>query len=137
VEHVVPTSSFGESFRHQVLWLKNNRFLRPREHMGVGLTFATPFTILGCVLGLATEHRALAIFWLLWGVANCMTRSVAIGWRVLDDRKALTRCWLYPIRDLIGFATWIATWFGNQMVFRGEKYILLKGGKIQRLSSRP
>ncbi|MCU1293963.1 MAG: putative ceramide glucosyltransferase [Bryobacterales bacterium] len=136
VEHVVPTSSFGESFRHQVLWLKNNRFLRPREHVGVGLTFAMPFTILGCVLGLAAEHRALAIFWLIWGVANCMTRSVAIGWRVIKDRKALTRCWLYPMRDSIGFATWIATWFGNKIVFRGEKYILLKGGKIQRLSSR-
>jgi ceramide glucosyltransferase len=135
VDHVVPTSSFGESFRHQVLWLKNNRFLRPREHVGVGLTFAMPFAILGCVLMLTNGHPGLAAGWLLWGVANCLVRCVVIGWRVINDRRALTRSWLYPIRDLIGFATWIATWFGNQIMFRGEKYVLLRGGKIQRLSS--
>jgi ceramide glucosyltransferase len=134
VEHVVPASTFRESFGHQVLWLKNNRFLRPREHVGVGLTFAMPFAVLGSILALTRGDRALAALWFLWGAVNCMTRSLVVGWGVVRDRKALSHCWLYPVRDLIGFATWIATWFGNQIVFRGEKYVLLKGGKIEPLN---
>ena len=134
VEHVVPQASFLDAFRHQVLWLKNNRFLRPVEHIGVGLTFAMPYAIFGCCVCLLGRHALSGLAWLLWGMANCAVRSVGIGWKVVRDRQAKRRAWLYPMRDLIGFATWIATWFGNQIVFRGEKYVLLKSGKVRRHS---
>ncbi len=136
VEHVIPRSSFASSFQHQVLWLKNNRFLRMREHFGVVLTFAMPYALLGSVIELARQHAGLAFCWLACGIANCIIRSVAIGWRIVADRHSLTKCWLYPLRDLIGFATWIATWFGDKVTFRGEPYQLLNGGKVRRLPSQ-
>lgn len=137
VEHVVPRTTFSGSFQHQVLWLKNNRFLRLREHTGVVLIFAMPFAILGCIQEVSVGRLLLAFAWLLWGCVSCVLRSVVVGWGIVADRAALTKCWLYPLRDLIGFATWIATWFGNEVSFRGEKYELLRGGKVRRLSSRP
>jgi ceramide glucosyltransferase len=134
IEHVVPSASFLDAFQHQVLWLKNNRFLRPVEHVGVGLTFAMPYAILGCCVCLFAGHALAGFGWLLWGIANCVVRSVGIGWKVVRDPQARTKAWLYPLRDLIGFATWIATWFGSEIVFRGEKYVLLRSGKVRRLS---
>lgn len=132
VEHVVPRSSFLQSFRHQVLWLKNNRFLRLPGHLGVGLTFAIPFSALGCVLAASAGKTMAAALWLLLGIGNSVIRSVSVGWGIVRDREALRKAWLYPLRDCIGFGTWVATWFGETVTFRGERYILQKGGKIRR-----
>jgi ceramide glucosyltransferase len=132
VEHIVPRSSFVESFQHQVLWLKNNRFLRVPEHLAVCLTFAIPFSALGCAVMTLSGRTVTGAMWLLLGAANSIVRSVAVGWGVVRYSQALRKAWLYPLRDLIGFATWIATWFGETVTFRGERYVLLKGGKIRR-----
>ncbi len=133
VEHVVPTSSLFDSFRRQVLWLKNNRFLRSAEHFGIGLTFSIPFALLGYLAMELSGKGKQGLIWLAWGLLNCIIRCIGIGWAIVRDPDALTKSWLYPLRDLLGFATWIATWFGNQVNFRGERYKLLRGGKIRRI----
>ena len=133
IEHVVPRSSFLTSIRHQLLWMKNNRYLRPKGHVGVGLTFAMPYAGLGSISSLLLHNDFLAIAWLVTGMVNCISRSILIGWGVVCDRQALRSCWLYPLRDLIGFGVWSAAWFGNKIHFRGQPYELLQSGKVERV----
>ena len=38
---------------------------------------------------------------------NRIIQSVAIGYFVIGDRRALRLCWLYPLRDLLGFIVWM------------------------------
>jgi ceramide glucosyltransferase len=135
IEHVVPKNSLLSSLRHQLLWMKNNRYLRPRGHIGVGLTFAMPYAMLGCCASWMMGHHIEAFAWLLSGIINCLTRSILIGWGVVSDPAALHRAWLYPLRDLLGFGVWLSAWFGNKIHFRGDQYILLHSGKVQRVSS--
>ncbi|MGH9555186.1 MAG: hypothetical protein ACRD2Y_05125 [Terriglobales bacterium] len=38
--------------------------------------------------------------------------------------------WLYPVRDLMGFVVWCASFAGSGILWRGERYRLLPGGKM-------
>ena len=69
------------------------------------------------------------------GRCNCVARSIAVGWGVVRDREALYRCWIYPLRDILGFVIWLLSFAGNRVYFRGEQYALLAGGKIERVAS--
>jgi ceramide glucosyltransferase len=61
--------------------------------------------------------------------------SIAVGWGVVGDRRALRYCWLYPLRDLMGFGFWLAGYAGDTVVWRGEKYRLVSGGRMLRLKA--
>ena len=56
--------------------------------------------------------------------------ALASGWTVVRDRRALGFCWLYPVRDLMGFAFWCASFFGREIVWRDERYRLEHGGRM-------
>ena len=49
---------------------------------------------------------------------------------VIRDRRALYYCWLYPVRDLLGFCTWAGSFLSRTFFWRGETYLFGKGGKI-------
>jgi len=59
-----------------------------------------------------------------------MIQSVAVGWGLLRDRRALRFCWLYPLRDFQGFVVWAASYFSRDFYWRGETYRFIAGGKI-------
>ena len=52
-----------------------------------------------------------------------------MGWRVVRDPVALKHFWLYPIRDLLGFIVWVASYTGARAVWRDSRYEL-RGDKI-------
>jgi ceramide glucosyltransferase len=43
---------------------------------------------------------------------------------------------LYPLRDLLGYCYWIASYVSNQVKWRGEVYNLLQDG-FMRSDSQP
>jgi ceramide glucosyltransferase len=135
IDHVVLNRSFKDSIRHQVRWMKSTRFSRPKGHVGTGLTFALPFGLLGAIAGLFARNLSLALGLLGWAVLNRMIMSIATGWGAVRDRRALWYCWLYPVRDLMGFGLWIASFLGSTIVWRGEEYRLQPGGTMVRISA--
>jgi ceramide glucosyltransferase len=130
IGQVAADSSFIKSFRHQARWMRSTRFSRPKGHFGTGLTFATPFGILGLLAGYGIGIPALGFALLGWSWLNRTIQSLAIGWGVTRDRNSLLYCWLYPVRDLLGFFVWLASYWGNQVIWRGERYKLQAEGKI-------
>jgi ceramide glucosyltransferase len=67
----------------------------------------------------------LALTWL-----NRMVLAVAVGWGVLRDRRCLRFCWLYPVRDFLGFCTWAISFTGSRFLWRGEPYQFGEEGRI-------
>jgi hypothetical protein len=63
-------------------------------------------------------------------------QSIVVGFGALDDRESLSYCWLYPFRDLLGFVLWIVSFTGRTIVWRGERYEMLPGGRIRPLNER-
>jgi len=131
VEHVLAGRSLRRTFGDQLRWMRSTRFSRPWGHVGSGLTYAVPFGVLALLLGLGTHHHLLfgtellALAWL-----NRMLLAAVVGWGVLRDRRCLRFCWLYPVRDLLGFCTWGLSFAGNKFFWRGEPYQFGEEGHI-------
>jgi ceramide glucosyltransferase len=131
VGHVLSGQSLKQTFRDQLRWMKSTRFSRPWGHIGSGLTYAVPFGLLALVLALG--HRdwmelGVALFAISW--VNRMLLSLLVGWSVIGDRRCLWLCWLYPLRDLLGFCTWAASFTSNRFFWRGELYEFGQEGRI-------
>jgi ceramide glucosyltransferase len=137
IDHIVLGRSFRSSALHQVRWMKSTRFSRPAGHIGAGLTYAMPFGLLGMIVALVTGHWWLGAGFLAWAVLNRVVMAIASGLWVVRDRRALQYCWLYPVRDFTGFCFWCASFFGNTIVWRGERYRLEQDGKMARVGGPP
>ncbi|HWC17124.1 MAG TPA: bacteriohopanetetrol glucosamine biosynthesis glycosyltransferase HpnI [Terriglobales bacterium] len=136
IDHMVFHHSFLASMRHQVRWMRSTRFSRPKGHLGTILTYAMPYGVIGLVAGLASSHAVLG--WSLLGAAflNRVIQSVAAGYVVAEDRRALTHAWLYPVRDLLGAVLWLGSYLSAKIDWRGETYRLSSGGLMLRAQSR-
>jgi ceramide glucosyltransferase len=130
VGHVLVPRSFWQTFGDQLRWMKSTRYSRPRGHLGSGLTFAMPFGVLGLVAGAALGNLPLGIGLLVVAFTNRVVQSIAVGWRVIGDRRALYYSWLYPVRDFLGFCTWAGSFTSRHFFWRGETYRFGDGGRI-------
>lgn len=128
--HVLLPRGWWQTIGDQLRWMKSTRYSRPAGHVGTGLTYAMPFGLLGWIAAMAGGAPALA--WLLLGTAwmNRTIQSLAVGWEVMGDIRALQYCWLYPLRDLLGFAMWIGSFTSRDFQWRGEIYRFNPGGRI-------
>ncbi len=131
IDHMVINSSFVSSLKHQVRWMKSTRFSRPKGHFGAALTFSLPFGLLGWTVAAAMGHFwwGLALFG--WSVATRLTLSFAVGRAVVRDRSWFGLLVLYPVRDLMGFCFWVASYGSSRILWRGRMLRLLPGGKMR------
>jgi len=136
IDHIVLNRSFRDSVLHQVRWMKSTRFSRPKGHFGTALTFAMPFGILGLVGGLVMESPLAGLAVFTAAVLNRIILSLATGWGVVRDPNSVWYCWLYPLRDLMGFCFWVASYRGTTITWRGELYRLSYGGKMERVAAK-
>lgn len=131
IDHMVINSSFLQSMLHQVRWMKSTRFSRPKGHFGTALTFSMPFGLLGCAAAVALHHAGWAVALLAWAVASRLALSVAVGNWVVRDKSWFSLLVLYPIRDLMGFFFWAASYTSSRILWRGRVFQLLPGGKMR------
>jgi ceramide glucosyltransferase len=117
----------------QVRWMRSTRYSRPAGHIGNGLTFATPFALLGFITAAAWGHWILALALLAWGLLNRWVLALAVGWGVVRDPELWRYLWYYPFRDLLGFGFWCASFTGRGFTWRGEPYRFGPGGRVLSL----
>jgi len=130
VGHVLMPRPFFQSFGDQLRWMKSTRYSRPAGHIGSGLTYAMPFGVLGFLSSVALNHTRLAVALLAAAFANRVIQSIVVGWSTIRDPRALRYCWLYPLRDLLGFFTWLGSFTSHNFLWRGEVYRFGEGGRI-------
>jgi ceramide glucosyltransferase len=131
IDHIVLNSSFAASMKHQVRWMKSSRFSRPMGHMGTALTFSMPFALLALAAGAWTRHPLWAAALFSWGVLTRLALSIAVGRLVVEDPSWFNLLVLYPIRDLMGFCFWAASYSSSRILWRGRVFELLRGGRMR------
>ncbi len=136
IAHVLAVCSLWRTFGDQVRWMKSTRYSRPWGHVGSGLTYAVPFGLLGLLLGFGHNFHHILMGGALFAAAwlNRMLLAAVVGWGVIRDRRCLWLCWLYPVRDLLGFCTWAGSFTGNKFFWRGEPYQFGEEGRIRPVS---
>jgi ceramide glucosyltransferase len=132
IDHMVLYAGFMDSIKHQVRWMKSTRFSRPSGHFGTCLTFGVPFGLLAWA-GALQLHRPLLGWSLLAGTA--LGRSLQ-AWVTAKFVVRKSRTWtsmiLFPLRDLMGMMFWALSYTGNKILWRGELYELLEGGRMKK-----
>jgi ceramide glucosyltransferase len=131
IDHMVLNSSFASSLKHQVRWMKSTRFSRPKGHSGTALTFSVPFGLVGWAAAAWMGHSWWGLALLGWSLATRLALAVAVGRLVVGDRSWFGLLALYPLRDLMGFGFWAASYWGRKILWRGQVFELLPGGKMR------
>jgi ceramide glucosyltransferase len=131
IDHMVINSSFVASLKHQVRWMRSTRFSRPKGHFGTALTFSMPYGLLAWGAAAALGHPVLGLALLGWSVATRLALAIAVGRLVVRDRSWFGLLALYPLRDLMGFGFWAASYLSSRVLWRGREYQLLPGGKMR------
>jgi ceramide glucosyltransferase len=131
IDHMVLNSNLRASLKHQVRWMKSTRFSRPRGHLGTALTFSMPFGLAGWAASVWLGHPWLGLALFGWGLVSRWVLSIGVGRRVVRDRSWFGLLVLYPVRDLMGFGFWVASYWGRRVLWRGHVYELLPGGRMR------
>jgi ceramide glucosyltransferase len=129
VETAVADYTWLDFWRHQLRWSRNVKDRRSAQYFGLIVTFGLAWGILGVVAALGAWWAWAALF------AVLITRAVAavvIGGKVLRDRQIARDWWLIPLRDFVALGVWVASFFGDTVVWRGEKF-RLRNGKLTQM----
>lgn len=125
---VVETALSGgwrDVWRHQVRWARTIRLSRFDGYAGVPVMQAGVWAAFALAAGL--WPLAIAVL-----VLRLMMAAFA-GGVVLGARHVLRDLWLVPLRDLAGFAVWIAGLIGTTVEWRGTRLGLEPDGRIRQL----
>lgn len=122
VEHRIGNATMFENFSHRLRWVRTTRRSRPLGYIGQFFTHTLPVGLCAS-LACPGSWRWLAITLLFrtaaaWTVSGRILR-VAVPWLLL------------PVQDLLGFAFWIAGFFGNSIHWRGQRYTLNSDGTVE------
>ncbi len=110
-------------WQHQVRWARTIRVSRFGGYLGLPITNATLWAAVTAACGRWDVGIAL--------LAIRLVMAFASGWGVLHSRDVLYLWWLVPARDFFGFAVWVAGLFGDSVVWRGQRLLLDRDGRIQ------
>src|SRR5262249_18893020 len=89
--------------------------------------FGLPWSILAVVFSLGASWS-----WIVLAAAALLRIAVAleVGLGVVHDPAVWRRLWLLPLRDLIAFWVWFASFADNKVHWRGDIFVL-EDGKIR------
>ncbi len=78
IDHVVLNTSFVDSQKHQIRWMKSTRFSRPKGHLGTCLTFSVPFGLLAAAL--PGRWGIITWLWVCWHSVWARARRLPRWW---------------------------------------------------------
>jgi ceramide glucosyltransferase len=133
IDHIVLNLTLPTSIKHQVRWMRSTRFSRPLGHLGTALTFSVPYAMLAAVGGAGLGRTLLGLALGIYGVAARMAMAGLVSFRVVEDRAPLRTVLLYPLRDLMGFFFWAASYASSKVLWRGRVYRLREQGRMERV----
>jgi ceramide glucosyltransferase len=128
IDHLVLNSDFVDSQKHQIRWMKSTRFSRPKGHFGTSLTFSVPFGLLACIAAGLMHHAAMGVALLAYSGLTRAALAMVVGAAVVEERHLLRTSLLFPLRDLLGFFYWAASYGSREIVWRNQIYELAEGG---------
>jgi ceramide glucosyltransferase len=121
VEHRIGSQDRRTNFIHRLRWNRSTRRSRPAGYIGQLFTNPLPIALL-----VVAAHLS---WWpvLIAAVVFRGAAAWATSWIVLGQRPHWGRL---LVQDLLGFAFWIAGFFGNTILWRGRRYTLLADGRF-------
>lgn len=124
VETAVPDYRWPAFLAHQLRWL---RTVRDSRRLGyLGLIFTHPVALAALAV-LASGASFWSLWLLLLALLLRLSLALQVGVGALGDRQVFRDLWLLPLRDLLAFALWVASFASDQIEWRGHRFLLKNG----------
>jgi ceramide glucosyltransferase len=130
VESMVKPEDLMSVLSRQLRWARTMRVSRPGGYLASGITLPFPAAMLATVVA-TSPTSGLAAVALLYSVR--LTVSTIFSRRFVKDGLLPNWLWLLPLRDMLAFFNWALSFLGNRVEWRGSRFILRPGGKIEEL----
>ena len=134
VEHRIGSESAAQNFEHRTRWARTGRRSRRIGYFGQIFTYPVPLALLLWALLSQVGHPMI---WSPVVVATIALRAVSAWVTSTLVLKARINWFLLPFEDLIGFAFWIAGFFGDSIRWRGRTYRLDREGRAIAYEMEP
>jgi ceramide glucosyltransferase len=121
VDHRIGSETSAENFRHRIRWARTGRRSRPSGYIGQIFTYPVPLALMLWAIAPVEWWPIVVATLAVRGISAWVTAQVVLGGRV--------NWLLLPVEDVVGFAFWIAGFFGNSITWRGRKYRLDRVGR--------
>ena len=115
IDHGFPERSLGELWRHEMRWARTIRLLNPSGYAGSLITYVTPLALIGAAL------MGFSSFAMTTLVALTVVRLALAVLSCLELQADLRLVWLFPLRDILAFAVFVAAFFGDGVEWRGAR----------------
>jgi ceramide glucosyltransferase len=131
VESMMKSESLLTVLSRQLRWARTMRVSRPGGYLASGITLPFPALLLALLIA-PTPASGLTAVALLYAVRLAVTTIVSRSF----VRDGLLPCWLWliPLRDMLAFSTWALSFLGNRVEWRGSRFKLTPGGKIEEIT---
>lgn len=130
VESMLKPESLMNVLSRQLRWSRTMRVSRPGGYLASGITLPFPAALLAA-LAAPSNTAALAAVILIYTVR--LTTATIFSRCLVRDNLLPRWLWLLPVRDMLAFCTWALSFLGNRVEWRGNRFRLKPGGRIEEL----
>jgi ceramide glucosyltransferase len=126
VETLAPEISFSAYLAHQLRWARTIRVCRPLSYLAFGITHALVYS-LAFLWAAGPAPPALTL------LAATLAVRGAGAWlavRILGAEMPSSALFLLPLKDLLSFGLWLASFLGQRVTWRGRRFRLTPDGKL-------
>ncbi|GAC1575955.1 MAG: bacteriohopanetetrol glucosamine biosynthesis glycosyltransferase HpnI [Candidatus Elarobacter sp.] len=127
VENVVTERGLRALWEHELRWARTHRTLEPGGYAGLFLTYPVALALLHLPFA---RRRGRALVLLALALASRLALTAATR-RAFGVRSA-ARGWRIPVRDGLGFAVWAASFFGRDVRWRDDAFVVRRDGTLER-----
>ncbi len=131
VDDVLGAERFGPMWARRLRWARTVRSCRPGGYAGAVITHGIALSLIFLLAS------GFALYGWLTLAAILTVRLGAALWiarRYTHDSNILRFLPLLPLSDLLGFVLYLGSYCGSRIVWRGEHFRLLPGGKLRRIT---
>ena len=130
----IPENRFlGEGMRgslaHRLRWERSTRHSRPTGYLGQIFMHNLPLALLAWACAPSESFLAAGV------VAACLASRAllasALAALVLRDPAFRKDWWLLPLQDLVSFGVWLGGFSGREILWRGTRFRVLRGGRLE------
>lgn len=130
VESMMKAEDLAAICARQLRWARTMRISRPGGYLASGITLPFPAALLAGLIA-PTSAVALSAIVLLYSVRLTVTTIFSRAY--VGDGLLPRWLWLIPLRDMLAFFTWALSFLGNRVEWRGSRFRLRPGGKLEEL----
>ncbi|HEX3429952.1 MAG TPA: bacteriohopanetetrol glucosamine biosynthesis glycosyltransferase HpnI [Rhizomicrobium sp.] len=116
VEHICSEENALALFRQEVRWAKTNLLLARSGYIGSIVTYPLPLALLAVLF---QGFGALSLSALAWALAARLFLVFKVRRRLGAGSSYV---WLLPLRDVLSFFVYLASFFGKTVEWRGHRF---------------